>query len=121
MMEDIIYGDVFIFDGKNVPLTWILKVTPMVLYEAMVVIYKVQYKTPHSLCRIFVLQQVFSNRLKAVYLINAPYYVEKLVDFLKSVLKPKLITHELEIFGIFEVSKSKIVTFRYTFAKIRMI
>ncbi|XP_063904193.1 uncharacterized protein LOC135123465 isoform X2 [Zophobas morio] len=76
MIEDVTYGDVFIFDGKHSTLRFMLKATPVMIYKALIVIYK----------------QVFSNRLKAVYLINAPYYVEKFVDFLKSALKPKLIT-----------------------------
>ncbi|XP_063904199.1 retinol-binding protein pinta-like isoform X3 [Zophobas morio] len=41
MIEDITHGDVFIFDGKNVPLRWVLKVTPMFVYKAMVVVYKI--------------------------------------------------------------------------------
>ncbi|KAJ3661389.1 hypothetical protein Zmor_005786 [Zophobas morio] len=41
---------------------------------------------------VLIYKQVFSNRLKAVYLINAPYYVEKFVDLFKSVVKPKLVT-----------------------------
>ncbi|XP_063904206.1 alpha-tocopherol transfer protein-like isoform X2 [Zophobas morio] len=75
MTEDITYGDVFILDGKNTPLRSILKVTPMVLYKALNVIYT----------------QVFSQRLKAVYIINAPPYAEKLFNAFKSLLKPKLI------------------------------
>ncbi|XP_063904197.1 alpha-tocopherol transfer protein-like isoform X2 [Zophobas morio] len=76
MIEDITHGDVFIFDGKNVPLRWVLKVTPMFVYKAMVVVYK----------------QVFSNRMKAVYVVNAPSYIEKVIAVLKSVLSPKLLT-----------------------------
>ncbi|XP_063904209.1 alpha-tocopherol transfer protein-like isoform X5 [Zophobas morio] len=74
MMEDITYGDVFIFDCKNIPLRWMLKLTPMLLYKSLVVIYK----------------KVFSNRLKAVYVLNAPLYTEKIVLLLKNILKPKL-------------------------------
>ncbi|KAJ3646763.1 hypothetical protein Zmor_024336 [Zophobas morio] len=74
MIEDVTYGDVFILDGKNTPFRPILKVTPMVIYKALVAIYK----------------QVFSNRLKAVYVINIPPYVENFFILLKGVLKPKL-------------------------------
>ncbi|KAJ3661386.1 hypothetical protein Zmor_005783 [Zophobas morio] len=74
MIEDVTYGDVYVFDGKNSTLRLMLKVTPVLIYNAMIVIYK----------------QVFSNRLKAVYIINAPPYTEKLVAVLKSILKPKL-------------------------------
>ena len=119
MIEDITHGDVFIFDGKNVPLRWVLKVTPMFVYKAMVVVYKVKYNTPHSLCRISVLQQVFSNRMKAVYVVNAPSYIEKVIAVLKSVLSPKLLTRVRNV-GIFKVSTLMFVIFRYTFAKILM-
>ncbi|KAJ3661392.1 hypothetical protein Zmor_005788 [Zophobas morio] len=74
MIEDVTYGDMFVFDGKDVTLRFMLKATPMILYKMLTVIYK----------------QVFSNRLKAVYIINAPPYTEKLIDILKSILIPKL-------------------------------
>ncbi|KAJ3646769.1 hypothetical protein Zmor_024342 [Zophobas morio] len=75
MTEDVTYGDVFILDGINTPFRCIRKVTPMLVYKTLIAIYK----------------QVFSNRLKAVYIINAPPYAEKIFSLLKGVLKPKLI------------------------------
>ncbi|KAJ3626957.1 hypothetical protein Zmor_004093 [Zophobas morio] len=74
LIEDVTYGDMFVFDGKNTTLQFMLKATPMILYKMM-----------------FLLQQLFSNRLKAVYIINAPPFTEKLLAILRSVLKPKLI------------------------------
>ncbi|XP_063904218.1 uncharacterized protein LOC135123477 [Zophobas morio] len=76
----------FVFDGKDTTLRFMLKATPMILYKMMVVIYK----------------QVFSNRLKAVYIINAPPFTEKLLAILRSVLKPKLIEriHFCENLGV---------------------
>ena len=66
------------------------------------------------------LQQVFSNRLKAVYIINAPPYAEKIFSLLKGVLKPKLIERVSSFWGFQNVSNNDNANFRYTFAKIHI-
>ena len=43
MAEDVTYGDVFIFDGKDTTLRLMLKATPMIIYRTLIVIYKVKY------------------------------------------------------------------------------
>ena len=42
MIEDVTYGDMFVFDGKDVTLRFMLKATPMILYKMLTVIYKVK-------------------------------------------------------------------------------
>ncbi|XP_063904190.1 alpha-tocopherol transfer protein-like [Zophobas morio] len=74
LTEDVAYGDVFIIDGQNTPPSLVFKVKLTTLYNALVVIYK----------------KVFSNRMKALYLINAPSSVEWILTVIKSVIKPKL-------------------------------
>ena len=43
MIEDVTYGDVFIFDGKHSTLRFMLKATPVMIYKALIVIYKVKF------------------------------------------------------------------------------
>ncbi|XP_063904189.1 uncharacterized protein LOC135123461 isoform X2 [Zophobas morio] len=74
LTEDVAYGDVFIIDGQNTPPSLVFKVKLTTLYNALVVIYK----------------RVFSNRMKALYLINAPSSIEWILNVIKSVIKPKL-------------------------------
>ncbi|KAJ3646771.1 hypothetical protein Zmor_024343 [Zophobas morio] len=74
MTEDITYGDVVIMDGQNTPPSLLFKAKPTTLYNALVVIYK----------------KVFSNRIKAVYLINAPSCIEWFLTVIKKIIKPKI-------------------------------
>ncbi|KAJ3646782.1 hypothetical protein Zmor_024354 [Zophobas morio] len=74
LTEDVAYGDVFVIDGQNTPPSLVFKVKLTTLYNALVVIYK----------------RVFSNRMKALYLINAPSSIEWILNVIKSVIKPKL-------------------------------
>ncbi|KAJ3652775.1 hypothetical protein Zmor_018710 [Zophobas morio] len=72
--EDIMYGDIFIYDCKHLPASFFLKLTPTFLYK----------------CLIMIFQQIYSFRIKTIYIINFPSFGETLITILKMVSKPKI-------------------------------
>ncbi|XP_063924738.1 retinaldehyde-binding protein 1-like [Zophobas morio] len=74
MREDVMYGDIFVIDCKHLPLSFFLKLTPTFLYKFFFMIY----------------QQIYSIRLKGMYMINFPSFGETLVKILKTIMKRKI-------------------------------
>ncbi|XP_063903537.1 alpha-tocopherol transfer protein-like [Zophobas morio] len=71
---DVMHGDILVFDCKGHTLNIALKVTPVLAYKTIVLLY----------------QQVFSIRIKAVHLINMPPILKTVLNLVKSLLSPKL-------------------------------
>ncbi|KAJ3652773.1 hypothetical protein Zmor_018709 [Zophobas morio] len=74
LRHDVMYGDIFVVDCKHLPSSFFLKLTPTFLYKFVFMIY----------------QQIYSIRMKAVYVINFPSFGETLVKIVKTVIKRKL-------------------------------
>jgi hypothetical protein len=73
LMKDCMYRDIMILDMENITVNDIAKITPPLIAEIFTIYAK-----------------VFSLRLEAIYLLNAPSFVLQLMAMLKSVLKPKI-------------------------------
>ncbi|RZC35628.1 CRAL TRIO domain containing protein, partial [Asbolus verrucosus] len=71
--EDVAFGDIFIFDVADITFKYVLKLTPFKVFY-MVKIY----------------EKFFSSRLKGIYFLNAPSFMEKLLAIIKLFMKPKL-------------------------------
>ncbi|XP_044272457.1 uncharacterized protein LOC123016249 [Tribolium madens] len=74
LSEDVAFGDIFIVDAADASFNLMLKFTPSILYKTLILIY----------------ERLFSMRLKAVYVFNAPPFVEKIVTIVKGFIKPKM-------------------------------
>ncbi|XP_018561550.1 alpha-tocopherol transfer protein-like [Anoplophora glabripennis] len=74
VQEDIPLSDVIIYDFEFLTMGHILKLTPVVIKKASIV-----------------LEKVFSNRVKAIHIINAPSYVDTLLSVCKQLISPKLV------------------------------
>nr|XP_023026691.1 alpha-tocopherol transfer protein-like [Leptinotarsa decemlineata] len=74
IQEDLNLGDILIFDLEHLQMGHMLKFTPIHLKKADTI-----------------LQKVFSNRIKAIHLLNYPPFIDKLMAILKAVLKQKLL------------------------------
>ncbi|XP_057665061.1 clavesin-1-like [Diorhabda carinulata] len=71
--EDLVMGDVYIFDYSNVKLSLSRQITPTLLKKWT-----------------FVVQQVQSNRIKQAHFLKLPSYLEGLMTIFKSLLSKKL-------------------------------
>ncbi|KAJ3640660.1 hypothetical protein Zmor_027208 [Zophobas morio] len=74
LREDVLYGEIFIVDCSDFPLSYFLKVTPKYLVYNVMTIYK----------------KIYSLRLHALYFINFPSFGEKLITTMKTIIKPKI-------------------------------
>nr|CAH7768952.1 unnamed protein product [Callosobruchus chinensis] len=72
--EEINLGDILIIDLANVKAGHVVKFTPVHMRKASIII-----------------EKVFSNRIKGIHIINAPAFVEPVINVLKSFLKQKLL------------------------------
>ncbi|KAJ3646995.1 hypothetical protein Zmor_024549 [Zophobas morio] len=73
LRDGVMCGDVVVIDYRGFPLSIALKVTPMLVYKTTLVY-----------------ERVLSARLKAVHAINMSPPIMKIVNALKTVIKPKL-------------------------------
>ncbi|KAJ3654085.1 hypothetical protein Zmor_013298 [Zophobas morio] len=73
LKEDIMYGDVIIFDLEATSVRFLSKLTPVFLLT-FITLYKKIYSLP----------------LKGVYIINTVPYVSTLLSIVKTLIKPKL-------------------------------
>ncbi|XP_063924916.1 uncharacterized protein LOC135138825 [Zophobas morio] len=72
--EDVMHGDILVYDCKHIPASFFLKLTPTFMYKSLMMIY----------------QQIYSFRMKALYVINLPSFGETVITILKMVSKPKI-------------------------------
>ncbi|RZB39799.1 alpha-tocopherol transfer protein-like [Asbolus verrucosus] len=73
MTEDYILGDVIIFDMDGFAMSYLIKLTPMVIAK-FITIY----------------EKVYSLPLKGVYIINSHPFINTVLTIVKTLLKPKL-------------------------------
>ncbi|XP_029171652.1 retinol-binding protein pinta-like [Nylanderia fulva] len=71
--EDIVNCDVIIYDCSNLTVNHIIKYTPTILKKTDLML------------------ESFGTRIKALYMINAPSFINLLVSMIKTVMKAKLI------------------------------
>nr|XP_970057.2 PREDICTED: uncharacterized protein LOC658588 [Tribolium castaneum] len=71
--EDIMFGDVTIFDNEGINFGYFKKLTPSIIAKVLTVY-----------------EKVFSIPMKAIYIVNSPPFVSTILAILKSLMKPKL-------------------------------
>ncbi|CAH2010049.1 unnamed protein product [Acanthoscelides obtectus] len=74
LQEEIVLGDILIIDFADIKVGHVMKFTPIHMRKASII-----------------LEKVFSNRIKGIHMINAPVYVEPVINLLRSFLKQKLL------------------------------
>ena len=82
LYEDCMVGDVIIFDMSTLSLNDLTKVNPVLL------------------SKILKIYEVFSMRVKRIYIINSPSYVGKLLQIVKMVVKPKIFSRVRTLFNL---------------------
>ncbi|XP_044261211.1 uncharacterized protein LOC123009151 [Tribolium madens] len=73
LKEDVMFGDVTIFDNEGINFGYIKKLTPSIVAKVLTVY-----------------EKVFSIPMKAIYVVNSPPFVSTILGILKSLMKPKL-------------------------------
>jgi hypothetical protein len=73
LKEDVMFGDIVIFDMKGINMGYLAKLTPSILSKFLAIY-----------------EKVFSMRIKATYIINSPSFINTVLMILKTILKPKL-------------------------------
>ncbi|XP_047538119.1 alpha-tocopherol transfer protein-like isoform X2 [Vanessa atalanta] len=71
-------SDRFIVDLKNVNMNIIAKINPVLL------------KKGETLCTCVLFQEAYGTKIKGIHFVNAPPYVDKIINLLKQVLKEKI-------------------------------
>ena len=89
LKEDIMFGDVIIFDLEWSSVRFLSKLTPTFLVT-MLTLYKVSIRKNKYLNNNIFLQKIYSLRVKGVYVVNTIPYASTLLAIGKTLLKPKL-------------------------------
>ena len=92
LKEDVMCGDVIIFDLKGTSMRLLSKLTPAFLVT-FITLYKVGIvytQINNKMITFSFLQKIFSLPLKGLYIINIVPYVSTLLSVFKTLVKPKL-------------------------------
>ncbi|KAJ3647070.1 hypothetical protein Zmor_024617 [Zophobas morio] len=71
---DVMYGDILVLDCKGFTLNVAMRITPLMFYKLFVVLY----------------DGVMSSRVKAVHVLNMAPPLTKILQIIKTILKPKI-------------------------------